>query len=54
VGIVEESVADIDIVVELIEVIVVVIVLVDVLDDGDGVTHVERRVTIRVHGRREV
>jgi len=50
VGGVEEAVADVDVVVEVVEVVVVAVVLVDVLDGGDGLAAVERRVAVGVHG----
>lgn len=50
VGGVEEAVSDVDVVVEVVEVVVVAVVLVDVLDRGDGLVAVERRVAVGVHG----
>ena len=49
-GGVEEAVPDVDVVVEVVEVVVVAVVLVDVLDRGDGLVAVERRVAVGVHG----
>jgi len=50
VGVAEEAVADVDVVVELVEIVVLAVVLVDVLHGGDGLVPVERRVAIGVHG----
>lgn len=49
-GGVEEAVADVDVVVEVVEVVVVAVVLVDVLYGGDSLAAVERRVAVGVHG----
>ena len=50
VGVEEEAVADVDVVVELVEIVVLAVVLVDVLHGGDGLAPVERRVAVGVHG----
>lgn len=49
-GVAEEAVADVDVVVELVEIVVLAVVLVDVLHGGDGLVPVERRVAVAVHG----
>lgn len=49
-GVVEEAVADVDVVVEVVEVVVVAVVLVHVLDGGDGLVTVERGVAVGLHG----
>lgn len=49
-GIAEEAVADVDVVVELVEIVVLAVVLVDVLHGGDSLVPVERRATVAVHG----
>jgi hypothetical protein len=49
-GVAEEDVADVDVVVELVEIVVLAVVLVDVLHGGDGLVPVERRVAVSVHG----
>jgi hypothetical protein len=49
VGCVEEAVANVDVVVEVVEVVVVTIVLVDVLNGGDGLAPVEAGVAVGIH-----